>query len=51
MRLALSFLTSATTYTETVIATGIIDLGISPQEIVLAFHHPNKRPLTDFAAA
>ncbi|MGB3614690.1 MAG: XisI protein [Elainellaceae cyanobacterium] len=38
-------------WTETGIATELVNLGISPKEIVLAFHHPDERSLTDFAAA
>jgi hypothetical protein len=38
-------------WTEEGIATALVKLGITPEEIVLAFHHPEERPLTDFAVA
>jgi XisI protein len=33
------------------IATDLLEAGISKQEIVLAFHPPTMRPLTEFAVA
>ena len=38
-------------WTEEGIATELMNLGILPEEIVLAFHHPDERHLTDFAVA
>jgi hypothetical protein len=37
--------------TEDGIATDLLRANISTQDIVLAFHHPDKRPYTEFAAA
>ena len=37
--------------TEEGIATELMKQGITPKEIVLAFHHPQERSLTDFAVA
>lgn len=38
-------------WTERGIATDLLEAGISPEEIVLGFHHPSKRFLTEFATA
>lgn len=37
--------------TERGIADELVEAGIPPEHIVLAFHHPNKRKYTSFAAA
>jgi len=33
------------------IANELLDAGVPPEDIVLGFQHPSKRPLTEFAAA
>ena len=33
------------------IAVDLIEAGVPKEDIVLAFHHPNVRPLTEFAVA
>jgi len=33
------------------IATDLIEAGVPKKDIVLAFHHPDMRPLTEFAVA
>ena len=38
-------------WTEKGIATELVELGIAPEAIVLAFHPPEERQLTDFAVA
>jgi len=38
-------------WTEEGIATQLLAAGVPKSEIVLAFHHPNKRPYTEFAVA
>jgi hypothetical protein len=38
-------------WTEEGIATALLRAGVSPDHIVLAFHPPDKRPLTEFATA
>lgn len=38
-------------WTDTGIANDLINAGISKNDIVLAFHHPEERRLTDFAIA
>jgi hypothetical protein len=38
-------------WTDTGIANDLINAGISKRDIVLAFHHPEERRLTDFAIA
>lgn len=37
--------------TDLVIARDLLDAGIPKDHIVLAFHHPSRRPHTDFAPA
>lgn len=36
-------------WTEQGIATDLLEAGIPKEDIVLAFHHPTMRPLTEFA--
>lgn len=36
-------------WTEDGIATDLLAAGVPKEDIVLAFHHPEIRPLTDFA--
>ncbi len=38
-------------WTEEGIANELLRAGVSHSDIVLAFHHPEDRPLTDFAVA
>ncbi len=38
-------------YTEDGIATNLLEEGIPNEDIVLAFRHPEMRPLTEFAVA
>ena len=38
-------------WTEEGIATDLLEAGVPHEDIVLAFHPPEKRPLTDFAVA
>ena len=38
-------------WTEEGIANKLLKEGVSQSDIVLAFHHPDDRPLTDFAVA
>ncbi len=38
-------------WTEEGIANELLREGVPPSDIVLAFHHPEDRPLTDFAVA
>lgn len=38
-------------WTEEGIATDLLENGVTKEEIVLAFHHPRVRPLSEFAAA
>ncbi|NJL60368.1 MAG: XisI protein [Desulfobacteraceae bacterium] len=38
-------------WTENGIATELLEMGVPHQDIVLAFHHPSMRPMTQFAAA
>lgn len=38
-------------WTEDGLATELVANGVPKNEIVLAFHHPTMRPLTEFAAA
>jgi hypothetical protein len=38
-------------WTENGIATDLLAAGVPSQDIVLAFHHPDIRPLTEFAVA
>lgn len=33
------------------IATDLLEAGVPKEDIVLAFHHPDKRPYTEFAVA
>lgn len=33
------------------IATDLLETGVPNEDIVLAFHHPSKRPFTEFAVA
>ncbi|MCE7983409.1 MAG: XisI protein [Caldilinea sp. CFX5] len=35
--------------TEHGIATDLLEAGVPPEDIVLAFHHPSVRPYTEFA--
>lgn len=35
--------------TEGGVALAFVEAGIPREHIVLAFHHPSRRPLTDFA--
>lgn len=37
--------------TEDGVATRLLELGLTKEEIVLAFYSPQKRPFTEFAAA
>lgn len=37
--------------TEDGLATYLLDHGVPKEDIVLAFHHPSLRPLTEFAVA
>ncbi len=37
--------------TEDGVATDLLDAGVPNEDIVLAFHHPDVRPLTEFAVA
>jgi hypothetical protein len=38
-------------WTEDGIATDLLEAGVPRGDIVLAFHHPEERPYTEFAAA
>lgn len=38
-------------WTKQGIANELLEAGVSPEDIVLGFHHPSKRPLTEFAVA
>ncbi len=38
-------------WTEDGIATDLLEAGAPKEDIVLAFHHPEERPYTEFAAA
>jgi hypothetical protein len=38
-------------WTEEGIATELLKAGVPKEDIVLAFHHPSVRPLTEFAVA
>ena len=38
-------------WTEDGIATDLLAAGVPKEDIVLAFHHPDMRPLTEFAVA
>ena len=38
-------------WTKQGIANEILEAGVPPEDIVLGFHHPIKRPLTEFATA
>jgi len=38
-------------WTEDGIATDLLEAGVPREDIVLAFHHPEERPYTEFAAA
>jgi hypothetical protein len=38
-------------WTEYGIATDLLAAGVPKEDIVLAFHHPDMRPLTEFAVA
>ena len=38
-------------WTKQGIANELLEAGVPPEEIVLGFHHPIKRPLTEFATA
>ena len=38
-------------WTEDGIATDLLEAGVPKEDIVLAFHHPEERPYTEFAAA
>jgi hypothetical protein len=38
-------------WTKQGIANELLDAGILPEDIVLGFQHPSKRPLTEFAIA
>ena len=38
-------------WTKQGIADQLLEAGVSPEDIVLGFHHPSKRPLTEFATA
>jgi hypothetical protein len=38
-------------WTESGVAQDLLEAGISKDDIVLAFHHPDKRPYTEFAVA
>jgi hypothetical protein len=40
-----------TDWTERGIALDLLEAGVPKEDIVLAFHHPDVRPHTDFAAA
>lgn len=37
-------------WTKQGIANELLDAGVPPEDIVLGFQHPSKRPLTEFAA-
>ena len=38
-------------WTKQGIADQLLEAGVSPEDIVLGFQHPSKRPLTEFATA
>ncbi len=38
-------------WTKQGIANELLDAGVPPEDIVLGFQHPSKRPLTEFATA
>jgi hypothetical protein len=38
-------------WTKEGVANDLLDAGVPPEDIVLGFQHPNKRPLTEFAIA
>ena len=38
-------------WTKQGIANDLLDAGVPAEDIVLGFHHPSKRPLTEFSAA
>lgn len=38
-------------WTEEGLATGLLEQGVPPDDIVLAFHPPDMRPYTEFAVA
>jgi hypothetical protein len=38
-------------WTKQGIANDLLEAGVPPEDIVLGFHHPSKRPLTEFAVA
>ncbi len=38
-------------WTENGIATELLEAGVPNEDIVLGFRHPERRPLTEFAAA
>ncbi len=38
-------------WTKQGIANELLEAGVPPEDIVLGFQHPNKRPLTEFAIA
>jgi len=38
-------------WTKQGIANELLEAGVAPEDIVLGFQHPSKRPLTEFASA
>ena len=38
-------------WTEEGLATGLLEAGVPKEDIVLAFHHPEVRPFTEFAVS
>ena len=38
-------------WTKQGIVNDLLEAGVPPEDIVLGFHHPDKRPLTEFAVA
>jgi hypothetical protein len=38
-------------WTKQGIANELLEAGVPPEDIVLGFHHPSKRPFTEFAIA